>query len=1086
MLGSAPRSSPHRVRASPYGIPRLAWFFLILLSLAISGKSGDAQDADDPVTRYLAIPGEDHTARLDLIAEDPKAFEAAYVAALHRVDLADTDWRPNLETAALDYLEAAEDSLLLSDYRFVVGATPELREAWYQAVQVNASAFELRGEEEHEASAKAFSEAAEAYGRIGHLRREAVAWGWLGVASWFSGDPDGVVAAYTKALVARKRLGDPVLIGRTLNGLGSINLHLDNYAVSLAYYKQAVAVREPLNRPVDLGTSVVYMGNVYYRMGDLDQAHAHYLRGLDILGPDAPERILQEARGSLTNVYADLGEYERALALYRQELEVAEARDDLEMATDMRSRMAEVLIDLGRYDEALKELTLVEEIHKGEENVYELSRTVNAMSVVYLNQGDATRALQLSRRAETLAKESQNEMVRAHALLNTAKIYVQMGLFDKAMESYEELMVVWKDMESDGGVRDVLLAKANLLWEKRDLDGALDYYTQALSMDEALGNRTNLPMDYHNLGNVLTEIGRTEEGLRAYEKGISLAQELGERETVWRGYLGIADTHERAREFEKAREYNQKAIEAMETLRSRRLSEETNAAVLGGRSFVYEAQVHILGKLYNQNPDPGVAAEAFMVAEAGKARALLDILAEADIDLDVGMDADLLARRDRLDLMMSSAQYQLRQSDTPSDSVRVLKQRIRGLQQERGALLTRLRLENPRFAAMDVEKPKTLKDIQSSLLENKDDLVLEYSLGDSASYLWAITWKGVEFHRLPPKTVLESQVQKLRSGLLNPTATGDEVLISAAVSLYQDLLSPVASLIQNNHIVYIIPDGALHFLPFDVLLTRAPKTEIPTDAASRNQFFGKLSYVFMNTQVRYGPSATTLAILKENRVGHEVPEVKEFLGLGAPTFYKDGDTGTGSRDLAPLPHTLNEVETIGAFFDGNQKTVLVADAAREKTLEEPGFLAGYRILHFATHGLIDERRPEQSSLALAYPRDPTEDGFLRASEIYGLRLNADLVVLSACETGLGQMVRGEGVMGLPRAFFFSGAGSVVVSLWSVSDESTSELMTGFYKGMTQGNHAAVVALAQAKSQLRKSANFAHPFYWAPFVMMGPG
>ena len=251
--------------------------------------------------------------------------------------------------------------------------------------------------------------------------------------------------------------------------------------------------------------------------------------------------------------------------------------------------------------------------------------------------------------------------------------------------------------------------------------------------------------------------------------------------------------------------------------------------------------------------------------------------------------------------------------------------------------------------------------------------------------------------------------------------------------------------------------------------------------------------------MRYGPSATVLAVLAQQGDRRPRTATLDLFALGNPIFEprKAEDTAPAVAPaeanapatrggLAPLPFTGEEVEAIGALFEPGRRTLLLQNEARETRVREPGFLGRYRWLHFATHGLVDERRPERSSLALAFPEDASEDGFLQASEIYGLNLDADLVVLSACETGLGKTVRGEGVLGLPRAFLFAGAKSVVVSMWSVSDRSTSKYMQEAYRQMVRQNKAPAEAMMRARDTLRRSPEFAHPFYWAPFVLIGPG
>jgi CHAT domain-containing protein len=227
----------------------------------------------------------------------------------------------------------------------------------------------------------------------------------------------------------------------------------------------------------------------------------------------------------------------------------------------------------------------------------------------------------------------------------------------------------------------------------------------------------------------------------------------------------------------------------------------------------------------------------------------------------------------------------------------------------------------------------------------------------------------------------------------------------------------------------------------------------------------------------------------------------DFLGVGDPRFGRIlADSAEGSASLPevdatraaqrtglePLPYTRAEVEASSRFFPPGKAELLLGSEAREATLVEPGFLSRFRIVHFATHGLTDERFPMRSALVLSDPQDPSEDGFLAASEIYPLRLDAELVVLSACETGMGKMVRGEGVLGLPRALLFAGASNVVMSLWSVSDEATAELMTRFYEEMTDRKRPPAQALARAKVSMLESERWSHPFYWAGFVFLGPG
>ncbi|HET9235209.1 MAG TPA: CHAT domain-containing protein, partial [Candidatus Eisenbacteria bacterium] len=453
-------------------------------------------------------------------------------------------------------------------------------------------------------------------------------------------------------------------------------------------------------------------------------------------------------------------------------------------------------------------------------------------------------------------------------------------------------------------------------------------------------------------------------------------------------------------------------------------------------AFVYEAQTNVLGKLAPLNPGEGYELEAWEVAEQGKARALMDLL-----------------------------------EDGSTRSVSVDR------------------------AWKDVGQGVDLATLRTAALPTDKDLILEYALGDSGSYVWAITRKGMTLHRLPDKKKIQDTSRLLRRSLEEdvsrlrgraPTTTETPVLSwrDHATALGDMLLAPVAEVVQMASRVAIIPDGALHYVPFEMLVQGSSK-----------------QYALEGKTVRYAPSAGVLARLSLLQRHPGLPE--PFLGVGDPVFngqaaktvasvepvvqgaFRSGIPGTGETRLLPLPNTRKEVITIGQFFDKERPRLLLGAEATEANLKEPGFLSRFRILHFATHGLTDERFPKRCCLALS-AADSASDAFLEAEEIYALPVRADLVVLSACETGKGRMVRGEGVLGLPRAFLHAGARNVVVSLWSVSDEGTADLMTSFYREMIQKKRPAAEALARAKQDMMRSDEWHHPFYWAGFVLIGPG
>jgi CHAT domain-containing protein len=884
------------------------------------------------------------------------------------------------------------------------------------------------------------------------------------------------------------------------------------YEESLRYYEEARDIIETLGMPIQLGTTWGYIGNVLYQTGDLERAVSAYEKALEIYGEDG-KGFVHPARTGLANVYSILGESKRALPLYEEQLSLAVSQDDQHTQASSLMNIAFVHTELGDPAASLRELGRAREIQEALGDTLGLARTMNAVGRAYSSLGNTTLALEAYREADGLAAQSGSRDIRAVVIMNMGSVYAAMLLYERAIESYEEAGAIYEEIGAAHEVRHVLARIANVHWNIGYKEGdageystALELYQEAFALNEEIGDRVGTIRMRTAIANCLAGMGRLEEARQSYRSAATVAEELGRTDIEWTSYLGMADCFEQAGMLDSARVYNDRAIEIMETSRGKALSEETKAAFLGQRAFVYETQVHVLGKLYRESGKDEYAREAFAAAERGKARALLDAMAEGRVDLDSGVTPELVEERTALERSIATVQYRMRLAEeegAPGDSIKAFKRQLRALENDLGQVLEKIRLNNPRFAAMDAGEPSDPGAIQQSLLNGKKDRVLlEYSLGDSASYLWAMTGKDVKLHVLPPRPEIEPLVRDLRKGLTTPGANGDSALVATSAELYRILLAPVAREIDKAKLVYVVPDGVLSIIPFEVLLREA--REVPgsdVDAVTRNRFFAGLSYAFEDREVRYGPSATTLAMLmsdekKDTRglsllaVGDPVfGDRDEEAGLPAEPEPEQGpksdDDGGGLRGgLDPLPFTRDEVETISGFFDEDRATVLLGEDAREARLTEPGFLADFDIVHFATHGLIDERRPERSKLALSFPEDPSEDGYLQASEIYRLDLGADLVVLSACETGLGRMVRGEGVLGLPRAFFYAGASSVVVSLWSVSDQSTSRLMAAFYERMISRGESPARALAGAKADLRKEGEFAHPFYWSPFVVMG--
>ncbi len=313
--------------------------------------------------------------------------------------------------------------------------------------------------------------------------------------------------------------------------------------------------------------------------------------------------------------------------------------------------------------------------------------------------------------------------------------------------------------------------------------------------------------------------------------------------------------------------------------------------------------------------------------------------------------------------------------------------------------------------------------------------------------------------------------------MLDPSQPVNEFFTEAGNSLYEELIKPAESFFTKKSELIIIPDGVLNYLPFEVLLTE--KKTIRNSAT-----FSDMPFLVEKYPVSYAQSASVLkSLLSESiKKTNELQKKERFIAFADPEY--NNSTEIHGEKFKRLEYSSGEVENIASFFDKGASEIFLGKDATEENVKKENRFSGYNYIHFATHGLIDENNPDLSSLVLTKDNNSNEDGLLTASEIFNLKLNANLVVLSACQTGLGKLVRGEGMVGLTRAFMYAGTPSVLVSLWSVSDNSTSVLMGEFYKNLIRNKLSKTDALRKAQMTLLSDKKLAHPFYWAPFVLIG--
>ena len=584
------------------------------------------------------------------------------------------------------------------------------------------------------------------------------------------------------------------------------------------------------------------------------------------------------------------------------------------------------------------------------------------------------------------------------------------------------------------------------------------------------------------------------------------------------------------------------ALKTIETIRAGSLrADESRSTFLATTKDVYDEAATAFAEMALLNATAGgtlsgkaldYAAESFRITEAGRARSLLDMLGEVNAQITEGVPADMLKRKqDNLDRQQQIAEQLtgISLSSDQKEKPSQLEAELDKLQTDFDDIENQIRTASPRYAALTAPQPQSLADVQQKVLDD-GTVLLEYSLGKDTSYLFAVTQSSVSLFKLPPRSDLDKLATDFRAQLIPPKLqrriVGIDVaadqqrglglaqgpsenlapFVAASNALYKAAVEPANSLVGEKRVL-VVPDGALNYVPFEAII----KT---TDGAD----YASLSYLVKTNEIVYAPSASVVAAIRQQGskasgknllaiadpiFNSNDPRLKgtsaaqpaaeaRGLGLGLESAISDiaGPSPTGAQavglQLARLVGTRTEAEEIAkiARTAGGQPDTWIDLNASEDNVRSRD-MTNYRVVHIATHGLLDAERPQFTGVVLSLVGNKNSDGFLRTDEIFNLRMSPSLVMLSACETGLGKEKRGEGVIGLTRAFMYAGAPTVGVSLWSVADKSTADLMTDFYRRYLGATPVpATSAMRDAQLAMISGKKYSAPFYWAPFVLVG--
>lgn len=627
-----------------------------------------------------------------------------------------------------------------------------------------------------------------------------------------------------------------------------------------------------------------------------------------------------------------------------------------------------------------------------------------------------------------------------------------LSLFDEARSIAREVGVVILEV--------VWLNNAGTaLRSAGDYEGALARFREALALEERAGQRRERAYMLKNIGQVLSLLGRPGEA----EPFLLEAAEIADRQSTakirWQARMELGGVYQALGDDERADRFFRESLSTLEANQSSVLLEGFRVGMIGRALDQYDPYDRYIDFLLERAQNEA----AFEVAERARARVFLETLTAARAELAAATPPDYLEAETALLQRISDRQSQLRAADIPPEERRAALADVADAEDELSARRLRLAAERPGLAHARFPRLSSLEELRRSALESGETLAMFY-LGRNASALWIADRSRVEVVRLPSRAEIEARVARLLPSLQSPLASIDE---DARGWLSRTLAAPLTARVSEDDPLIVVPHAVLSYLPFEVL----------ADERGR--------HLVERNPISSAPSASSLAFLRENarRAGGSL----DVLAVGSPAIETGGRAEERSSALEwvgllkPLPHSGREIRRVAEVFRPHGR-MLSGSGANELALREADVTRS-AILHFATHALIDEEHPERSGLALSQGPEGF-DGILQTREVYALNLDAALVTLSACQTALGREVTGEGMVAMSRAFFYAGSRAVLASLWNVSDRSTADLMTAFYREVRAGKPIDR-ALADAKrSFLHGSEEWRHPYYWAPFVVTG--
>ena len=859
---------------------------------------------------------------------------------------------------------------------------------------------------------------------------------------------------FAPAIRAGPSSGDPSEEASELLAL-SQKQNVRNHRLAIQTAQHALTLYQSVNNPEGAADAYEHLGQYYLAQNSLTESAQYYDLALVIWRQQSNLKKQAEVLINFGFIEARKGDWLNGFSYITQAQTLIDEQNDPRQMGRIAAGMAELFNESGlpesgraQYQRAIEYFRLAKR-----------DRTVNRMTMLmgytdFLLKDYSAALTHLHQALTTFENwpqpaEVELDIAECHEYLG--EVYIATGQYDLALEHLQPILPIYKN----------------------------SFNPKEEAQVEAL------------IGQIYQQQGSIGRARKSYLEASRIFREISDRVNDASVQFALGRLELNQRNYEAAEKYLKESIENTENIR-RDLSTRVFAAAFSASVHErYEAYIECLMRKHKSQSSKGLEELAFEASELARARSLAELLRDTQTTMFVGVDPQLARKEKSLRHAVRTAVDQtisLLATDYKKEEFDKLEASLTRLREQHKQITAQLRKVNPDYDNIKAPASYSLRQIQNLVINDDQTILLEYLIGQNASYVWAIRRNSIEVFELPRAALINEAVRTVYNNVSNePDGESNNELSKATAKLADMVLAPVTAQLTAPRVI-VVADGALNYIPFQLLTVNNEP-------------------VVAKYEVINAPSASILGQLRQEQQ-QRAPHSKVLAAFGDPVFESNYAQvkSSGASELAviakasravevspdaldpsvikPLNYTKFELNNLNAIAGSGAVIARGFDASRE-TLSSID-LSKFAILHFATHGVLHPEKPEDSGfyLSMVDATGHRQDGFINMKDVYRLEAPVDLVVLSACRTGLGQDVRGEGLIGLTRGFMHAGASSVVASLWKVDDEATSELMKYFYANMLQKGMRPAEALRAAQNTLRQDPQWQSPHFWAGFTLQG--